>query len=122
MKKIFNIFICLLLCFNFIIFVHAEDGVDIDEENGEYYEHDVGSDGEDGEGYEESEGEYEETGEYEEPGEYEDDPSNEELLNDDANVENSQTSDIPIILIASVAIISLIVVLSKKNNFVNNRY
>lgn len=48
--------------------------------------------------------------------------SNDELLNQDANVENSQTSDIPIIFIASLAILSLIFVLSKKRIFVNNGY
>ena len=48
-----------------------------------------------------------------------DEESYEDDLYKDANEENSQTSDIPIILISSIAIISLIIVLSKNSAVFN---
>lgn len=122
MKKFFNLFICLLLCFSFSTYVQAEDDLDVNDEFVDEYEDE---EDEDYDGVEEDE-DYDGEDDFGEESDYEDfeeedDYSNEDMLDQDANVENSQTSDIPIILISTIAIVSLIVVLSKKNIFINNR-
>lgn len=128
MKKLFNLFICLLLCFSFVTLANAEDGMDFEDSEMVDNDEDIGNE------------DFGDNEDFDDLGDLDDldsidntvdnfesidddnQTTNEDLLNKDANVENSQTSDIPIILISSIAIISLIVVLSKKNNLVNSGF
>ena len=128
MKKLFNLFICLLLCFSFVTFVNAEDGMDFDDSEMVDNDEDIGN-----EDFGDDE-DFDDTGDLDdldsidntvdnfESIDDDNQTTNEDLLNKDANVENSQTSDIPIILISSIAIISLIVVLVKKNTLINSGF
>ena len=114
MKKFCKFLFCLLMCFSFLTFVSAEEELGADDyvgENEDAFDDDWSDD-------EDSDDDWSDD-EYSDDEYSDDEESYEDDLYKDANEENSQTSDIPIILISSIAIISLIIVLSKNSSVFN---